>query len=194
MIKFNEGAEGKIYFEKFLGINLAIKIRTAKHYRINKLDERIRQYRTKREAKIISVLENKINTPKLIGFGRYTIVTEKLNGKLLKDIKNKKKYMKSLGAELRLMHANKVAHGDFTPANIMIDENTVYVIDFGLSEITEDIEELALDLLLMKRSLTKEEYRILSSSYAKNNAKFSKIINKLNEIELRGRYNLRTLA
>ena len=72
-----------------------------------------------------------------------------------------------IGRTLALLHDAGVVHGDFTTANLMIKEKCLYVIDFGLSEITESTEGRAIDLLLIKRSIGKRDYSRLEKSYIK---------------------------
>jgi Kae1-associated kinase Bud32 len=131
----------------------------------------------------------------LIAVGKFSIYMSEIKGILLRDIKLKKKgLLKEIGSMLAHMHNADIAHGDFTPANIMVFDNKPYIIDFGLAEISRSIEEKAIDLLLMKRSLEAKQYKILEESYLKNAKKGEEIIERLKEIEKRGRYQNRSLS
>jgi Kae1-associated kinase Bud32 len=195
MIQINEGAEAKIYKTEILGKEMVLKRRETKKYRVKELDEKLRKERTRTEARIITRLSGSgIKVPRIAAIGLFSIYMEKLSGKLLKDLKPTVKQMTEAGELLARMHEVNVAHGDFTPANLMLCNNQLYVIDFGLSEVTNSSEEKALDLLLMKRSVSPKLYSIFENSYRNSLGKSTEIINRLKEIEKRGRYQTRTLA
>ena len=61
MILIKQGAEANIYLDE----NKIIKKRIKKNYRINLIDDKIRKFRTRREAKVIEKVDN---APKLIRF------------------------------------------------------------------------------------------------------------------------------
>lgn len=201
----NEGAEAKIYKEKLLGIEAVAKTRERKEYRSEKLDLYLREHRTKNEAKIMLYLEEKgIPLPKLLLVGKYTIFMDYIKGirlsNMLEEMENTsnqeniERYIKETGRYLGIMHNCNAIHGDFTPANLIISLSKVYVIDFGLSFISNSIEDKAIDLLLMKRTLNKKLYLLFINRYKKTENESSIIIEKLKEIEMRGRYQTRTLS
>jgi Kae1-associated kinase Bud32 len=100
----------------------------------------------------------------------------------------------TLGSYAALLHNNNIIHGDFTPANVMIDRSgRPVLIDFGLSDITNSAEEKALDILLMKRSINDNEFKKFLESYSKSCKESRAVLKRLAEIEKRGRYNTRTL-
>ncbi len=194
MYKFDEGAEATTYLDELFGVEVIIKIRAEKRYRVVELDEKLRIFRTKREAKILAILQKAmLPVPELIAVGKYTIIMKKLDGVLLRDIDQKITFMKDIGKVVKKMHENGVVHGDLTPANIMIKENKPSIIDFGLGEITKSPEERAIDILLFKRSLNKKEFSAFLQAYSENNKDYSNTLIKLQEIEKRGRYQIRTL-
>ena len=197
-----EGAEAKIYAIDFLGLDCILKKRIVKDYRIKEIDENLRTYRTRNEARIIGTVSSLgINSPEVLLVGKYELVMKRVYGKMLNEILNSKKkksnlkeIFRKLGNYLAILHKNNIVHGDFTPANVMIGKNgTVYLIDFGLSDVTDSLEDKALDLLLMKRAID-ENYDEFIEAYKSKSDKNDMIIKRLNEIEKRGRYNSRTLA
>lgn len=195
MIKVAEGAEAIIYETSAFGQDLLLKRREQKKYRINELDERIRKERTRREARVMQRLNQLgTNSPRLVGVGKFSIYMEKLQGKLLKDVKVSTKMAKDAGTLLAKMHDNNIVHGDFTPANLMLCGNSIHVIDFGLSEISNGSEEKALDLLLMKRSIPRKLYSVFEEAYSVSSKKSNDTLKRLESIEKRGRYQIRTLA
>lgn len=195
MNPMTEGAEAKIYKTKMFGKDIMVKVREKKEYRIRELDERLRRERTKREARILNRLNQVgIRCPRIIAAGRFSIYMEWLPGKLLNNIGNTESMLKGAGEILAQLHENDIVHGDFTPANLMLSNDKIYLIDFGLSEFTNSIEEKALDILLMKRSVSPKAYKVFEASYVQHYKKSNETLNRLKGIEKRGRYQIRTLA
>jgi len=186
----NRGAEAKIYFSQLFGRPVIIKRREPKKYRNSILDENLRETRNKTEARcILACSKNKIPVPQIYHVERFEIIMERLEGKLIKDTKNTKKTYFEIGRILADMHRIGITHGDFTPANIMKTKNRIYVIDFGLAMFSKDSEERAIDLLLMKRSVGKN-FKYVLEGYKKL-SEWEKVLETLNEIEKRGRYQIR---
>ena len=190
-----EGAEARIYSEWVFGKELLVKERHAKKYRIPQLDLSIRRWRTRNEARIMSALyEAGIRVPRIIALGEFTVYMEKLEGRLMKDSKPVRGTALQCGRMLAQMHNIGIVHGDFTPANIIVCNGSVHAIDFGLSGFSKDSEERALDMLLMKRSLARDMYAAFEMAYSKFSKDQKEVLKRLAEIELRGRYQSRTIA
>ena len=190
-----EGAEARIHLVRACGKELLVKERHAKRYRIPQLDVSIRRWRTKNEARIMKALRSAcISVPRVVALGEFTIYMERLDGRLMKDSALSGRHAALSGIMLAKMHNMGIVHGDFTPANIIVDKDTVSAIDFGLSEFSRDSEEKALDLLLMKRALPKGMYRLFEKAYSTESKESRTVLGRLAEIELRGRYQSRTLA
>ncbi len=194
-MRISNGAEANVYKSNILGIDCIVKVRQRKSYRIQSLDNQIREQRTKTEARILAYARScGITVPSLLLVSKYGITMGFIEGKLLSEIDaNKNEYLKQAGVLLGMLHNNNIAHGDFTPANIMVFNNKLFIIDFGLSEIIDSIEQKALDILLMKRSIGPKGFGIFISSYKKSSKGQKLIIKKLNELEMRGRYQQRSL-
>ncbi len=191
----SEGAEARIYSERVFGKELLVKAREPKSYRIVQLDTSIRRWRTRNEARVMRALYLlNIPIPRIFAVGEYTIYMEKLDGKLMKDSAFGRNEISECGKVLAKMHNNGIVHGDFTPANIMVNKGNVLVIDFGLSEFSKDVEEKALDLLLMKRAISPVMYKVFERSYSSVSNNSKAILSRLAEIERRGRYQSRTLT
>jgi Kae1-associated kinase Bud32 len=202
MKRISEGAEAEIYETTVLGISAIVKDRVKKAYRIDELDHQIREQRTKSEARILSrASQNGANVPRVLLINKYQIFMNKIKGKTLNLIilgKEKgnqiEKIVAEAGEQLAALHNSDIVHGDYTPANIMVGEDGIFVIDFGLGDITNSAENRALDVVLMKRSISKKLYEIFAKSYISSNPKDGKIVmERLFEIEKRGRYQTRTL-
>ncbi len=186
----NRGAEAKVYFSNLFGLPVVLKFRDKKEYRINELDEMLRKTRNRTEARcILHALKNKIKVPRIYHAGKYELILERLEGKLMKDRKNSPKDYRNVGELLSKLHSSGITHGDFTPANVMFTKNGPYIIDFGLAEFSKDPEERAIDVLLMKRSIGKN-FKYFLDGYKKL-AGWEKIIRQMEEIEKRGRYQKR---
>jgi Kae1-associated kinase Bud32 len=192
-----EGAEASIYEAKFLGEKVLLKKRIKKEYRAKELDERIRRERTKKEAKILSSLFLAgVNCPELrfCDLSEFSIFFTKVNGRLARNSMLKKSFFEKAGVQLALIHNTGVTHGDFTTSNLIISKNKVYVIDFGLSNFSKLIEEQATDLLLFRKSVSEKNFKTFASAYSKAKKNASKVIEKMNEIEKRGRYVVRMMT
>ncbi|MDE1827727.1 MAG: Kae1-associated serine/threonine protein kinase [Candidatus Micrarchaeota archaeon] len=191
----NSGAEAKIYSGMLFGTEIIVKERRAKPYRIAQLDSELREARTKSEARVLyEVGVAGVNAPRLLGVGKFSIYATRIKGKLLIDDGVGRIDFGKIGMQLALMHNANVAHGDFTPANIMKSGKEYFIIDFGLSEITSSVEEKAIDLLLLKRSIGPGQYARFAKGYARISKDPKPVIARLEEIEKRGRYQVRTLA
>lgn len=124
----SQGAEAKIY----LTDSKIIKDRVRKDYRIQEIDESLRKFRTRREAKILEKLHKFGFVPKVIECDdKEKLVIEYIEGPKLRDAidemfkKNKKSALKlcnELGRKIKIMHENNIIHGDLTTSNMMLNE------------------------------------------------------------------------
>lgn len=182
-----------------------IKRRIPKSYRIKEIDSKIIKSRTKSEAKILSdVKKSGIITPIIydVDLDKKEIVMEYINGETVKNLidnldnHRRKDVSYQIGEYLSKIHNMDIIHGDLTSSNILIDKNNQLVfIDFGLSYYSNLIEDKADDLLVLKKSIksvdykkSKEVFNWILDSYGKNTLKSDNIIDKIGEIESRGRY------
>jgi TP53 regulating kinase-like protein len=190
-----EGAEAIVYDTELDGIKAFMKRRIQKKYRIEAMDTRIRTKRSRNEAKIIAIVSKAgINAPKLIMFDGYDIYMSPVNGRKLAEISGSLALFGKVGAMLGKLHNAGVVHGDYTPANIIVDNGDPYVIDFGLSEMTNAAEEKAFDVLLMKRSAAKASYLRFLEGYKSESSDAKVVLERLVIVEKRGRYQSRTLT
>jgi bifunctional N6-L-threonylcarbamoyladenine synthase / protein kinase Bud32 len=193
-----KGAEAEIFEEKYEGKNAMLKKRVKKRYRLEQLDVKLRTFRTKREAKILFAAKLAgILCPKLLGVDlkKTELVLEKIIGKNLRDIMNGKdakkagKYIIDAGKALSKLHTANIVHGDYSTANIMIlPSGEVCIIDFGLSDFTSSDEAKATDLLVFKKSVDEKQFLLFVKGYYANFPDSNRILNRLNDIESRGRY------
>ncbi len=201
------GAEAVISKLKWNGFNLVSKHRVPKPYRMPDLDRWIRDRRTLHEAKVITSLRKLgIPCPAVIMMDRSnaTLYLQLIDGAELKKVldnlpeKSIKSIASKLGAIVGKMHKGGIAHGDLTTSNIILDESgDLYLIDFGLSLMTDDLEELAVDVHLLDRSLESVHHPV-RGIFMKNFLRgysmvtgrefMFKVIEKVKEIRRRGRY------
>ncbi|MCX6778079.1 MAG: KEOPS complex kinase/ATPase Bud32 [Candidatus Micrarchaeota archaeon] len=193
-----KGAEAELYEAEIIGKTAVIKDRIRKKYRIPQIDVELRKTRTKREAKLLT--EAKIagvRCPLVYQIGEFTITMSRIGGKLMKDSLKGRRLpgnLRTAGKYLALLHLAGIIHGDYTTANVMVDGTEVTIIDFGLGSFSEDLEDKAVDVLLMKKSLgSKKLYAHFLSGYAKANPKSKKVLERLAEVERRGRYVVRAM-
>ncbi len=190
-----QGAEAKLFLEN----NKIIKNRFPKSYRIKEIDNKLRGYRTRREAKILQKL-HAINfpSPKLIkNDEKENLIIERIGGKLIKDVLEKFDYKKlcaEIGKKVAILHNNSIIHGDLTTSNMILDKQ-IYFIDFGLSFFSEKIEDKAVDLHLLKEGLESKHYKIWEEcfkcaldAYKKEAKRSNETLKRLEIVEKRGRY------
>ena len=128
-----------------------------------------------------------------------SILMQDIPGKTVHDLPESKiiELSKEIGKLVGLLHKNGVMHGDLTTSNFIFFQNTVFVIDFGLSQNTIKPEDHAVDLRLIKEILNSAHAKIMLSSWKNflcgyksvvGNTYYAKITKLVSDIESRGRY------
>lgn len=193
MLKIAQGAEAVLYKDH----NDVIKERFSKKYRYPHLDESLRKFRTRREAKILGKLAE-INFPaphlKEFSDNRMSIVMDFIPGEKLKDAINNE-LANEIGVKLAELHTAGIIHGDLTTSNMIVHKKNraLYFIDFGLSFFSEKTEDKAVDLFLLERALGSTHYDFpdlfdnVLDGYTENNPRGKEIIDRLEEVRTRGR-------
>ncbi|MHA2037631.1 MAG: KEOPS complex kinase/ATPase Bud32 [Promethearchaeota archaeon] len=206
----HKGAEASLFYGHWFGRKVIFKHRIPKEYRLEELDKKIRSERTLNEGKaLIKVKNYGLSVPQIYEIDAHNsiLIMKYIDGKKLKYIleglsKNKKeKYLKKIGQYIAILHENGHIHGDITTSNIIItEEEEIFLIDFGLHEYSETIEDKSVDLHLFKRVLISthgndfefcfnaflEGYRSEYENISKTEC--NQIIKNINAIESRGRY------
>ncbi len=194
MVVINEGAEAQIIQ---IDNNTLKKVRLSKPYRISLIDDKLRKSRNKREFKVLKKLfDNNINVPEpyeLNDSNEDTHFTfEFINGENLKYVLDKKLLFKAFD-EIIKVHNLDIVHGDLTTLNMLVKDEKVYLIDFGLSEFSIKIEDKAVDLNLFFNCIKNEhqQFQIAKASlierYCDKVSKGKEIVKRLENIEGRGR-------
>ena len=197
-----KGAEADIYQTEWQNFKAILKIRKTKNYRNSSLDSKIRKQRTIKESQIISQVKSfGIPTPLVyfVNLKKTLIVMQEIPGKLVRDLPELKIIELSIeiGKLVGMLHKNGVMHGDLTTSNFILHQNTVFVIDFGLSQNTIKPEDHAVDLRLIKEILNSAHAKIMESAWKNfligyksivGNVNYIKITKLVSDIESRGRY------
>jgi TP53 regulating kinase-like protein len=197
-----KGAEADIYQSKWQNSKAILKIRKIKNYRNTSLDLKIRKQRTIKESQILSQVKSfGIPTPLVyfVNLEKALIVMQEIPGKPIHDLSDFKivELSKEIGKLVGMLHKNGIMHGDLTTSNFILFKNTVFVIDFGLSQNTIKPEDHAVDLRLIKEILNSAHAKIMEAAWKNflsgyksvvGNANYLKITKLVSEIESRGRY------
>ena len=192
-----QGAEAVIKLSK----NKIIKERIRKNYRIKEIDDKLRKFRTRREGNILKKAVF-TNVPKVYNIDDKNMIIEMeyIKGILIKDFLNKNnlndilKISNLLGSEIAKLHDNEIIHGDLTTTNLIIKNEKIYFIDFGLALISHKSEDKAVDLYLLKQALTssfpqisEQVFNIILQSYHAHK-QYHEVLERLKKVEKRGRY------
>jgi len=199
-----QGAEAKISVSKYMDFNIVEKRRIPKTYRIKKIDDRLISYRTKEEAKLMIEARNKgVSIPIIydIDLENGIITMEYLKGNRVKDIFNKlsnderKKLCLKIGQNIARFHNNDIIHGDITTSNMILFNDRIHFIDFGLGEKTGEVEAKGVDLHVLMEAIESthskysEYFKYVLEGYKKElKDDANQIIKKIEEIVKRGRY------
>jgi Kae1-associated kinase Bud32 len=180
-----------------------IKDRIKKGYRIAEIDNKLRKERTKKEMNLILAARRyRVNVPNVYEKTSETIEMEFINGKTVRDILDKlkpedlKEICEKIGINISKLHSAGIIHGDLTTSNMILKDNEIYLIDFGLGDFSNKIENKAVDLHLLKEALISKHnkiwercFEIIIETYKANVKDSELVINRLNQIEKRGRYS-----
>ncbi|MFQ5497364.1 MAG: KEOPS complex kinase/ATPase Bud32 [Nitrosopumilus sp.] len=197
-----KGAEADIYQTKWQNSKAILKIRKTKNYRNSFLDSKIRKQRTIKESQMLSHVKSfGVPTPLVyfVNLEKSSIVMQEISGKPVHDLPESKiiELSKIIGKLVGILHKNGVMHGDLTTSNFILFKNDVYIIDFGLSQITIKPEDHAVDLRLIKEILNSAHAKIMQSAWKNFLIGYKSIVGSdyyvqitklVSDIESRGRY------
>lgn len=202
------GAEADVFQGDWCGQPSVYKIRKPLAYRLPELDKLIRSQRTVHEAQMIHLSKLAgVSTPHLYYLSPHDalLVMEFLEGKRLKTIlleaglarERVEALASEFGRSIARLHAAGIMHGDLTTSNVVVNGDDLSLIDFGLAIHSQRLEDQAVDLRLIKETLTgahntlsKPFMRSLLSGYSSvlGEKRAEAATKKLTEIERRGRY------
>ena len=199
MLKIAQGAEAVLYKDR----GTVIKERLSKSYRLPQLDQSLRQFRTRREAKILQKLEElNFPAPHLRDFSdkRMNLVMDFIPGEKLGEVlaaeDDYELLAKEIGHKVGLLHGNNLIHGDLTTSNMIRHGETgeLFLIDFGLSSFSDKVEDKAVDLHLLDRALESrhhvqypEIFEKVLQGYKESNPKAAEVLKRFAQVQKRGR-------
>jgi len=196
------GAEAALRLEDIEDRTVLVKERISKGYRLPELDIRIRAQRTKAEAGLMSrSIRAGIPVPKIINLGKTSITMEFISGKLLKEsIGGLEKAERleiycRIGDVIAALHGASIIHGDLTPANMILNEGKIYLVDFGLGKFSDRAEDKASDLFLLFEAFKSTHNKLLGeawasvlNAYKQRYVGAEEVLKRLEEIKKRRRY------
>jgi len=184
-----------------IGIPAVRKSRVAKKYRVGALDSMLRRTRTRSEARLLNRAKIAgVLCPTVLEVDEFSIVMTFIDGS---RPEMDEKQAHEAGSILATLHKNDIIHGDFTPANLIEvsgeknKTNSLFVIDFGLGFVSNDIEDKATDVFTMLRALkgkgksSEKNKKSASDSFIDGYGKYEKsasVFERVKGIEKRVRY------
>ena len=193
----DRGAEAIILRDK----GKIIKKRVKKKYRHKKIDQKLRKKRTRWEGRNMERVKSEINIPQIFDVNEKDkeISMEFIEGDRLSEVlngfplKKQKEIIREIGEEVSKMHQQNIIHGDLTTSNMILNENNIYFIDFGLSFHSLRVEDRAVDIHLLRQALEAKHFKTwkklwkeFKENYNPKNNK--KVLERLKKVESRGRY------
>lgn len=197
------GAEARIELVEWCGKPAIRKIRIPKSYRSDALDRKLRARRTKEECEILHQAKLvRIDVPEIYFADPRTseIIMEYVRGTLLKDVTEKKivrEIYTNVGIYAARLHSKGMIHGDLTTKNVIFTGTRTVLIDFGLSFVSDRLEDKAEDLHLLKQAIRSSSsdsktgyFDCVLKGYSSvvGERQMQKIKTQILEIERRGRY------
>ncbi len=179
--------------------NEVVKERISKSYRHPEIDEDLRKTRTRREAKVISKLkEAGVPCPELkeMDDSEMKVVMEFIDGDKVRDVlhNNPEKLGEEIGEILGKMHNANIIHHDLTTSNMILRNEKIHFIDFGLSFFSQKAEDKAVDIHLLDRAMESYHHKIYPAcfdaairGYKKSCATHSEVLSRFEQVKSRGR-------
>ncbi|MDD5417798.1 MAG: KEOPS complex kinase/ATPase Bud32 [Candidatus Nanoarchaeia archaeon] len=197
MKKIASGAEAVLYTSS----GKLFKKRLKKGYRIPEIDVPLRKIRTRTEASLLERAQKSgVHVPKVLKKDEKEMIIEMqfIEGVAVKDIlskENMQEICSKIGRQIALLHKNNIVHGDLTTSNMILSNEQIYFVDFGLGKFSNRIEDYAGDMHLIERalesrhtSISEECFKIIVKEYLKNFEKGKRVLERHEIVRKRGRY------
>ena len=179
-----------------------LKERIKKGYRLPEIDDKLRRKRTKSEATLLRAARRAgVHVPGILEESDFSLKMEFIEGEKVRDAistGNAAELAGKIAGSVARLHDYGIIHGDLTTSNMIIKENEVYLIDFGLGFQSKRAEDKAIDLYVLKEALESTHHgikeivwRMTIEAYGEKFDEAKKVIKTLHEIEKRGRYRNR---
>jgi len=198
------GAEAEIFVSEYMRRPVIQKRRVKKSYRIQEIDSVLIAMRTKEESKLITQARSfGVSAPLLYDVDLIAgiITMEYVMGKRVKDILNtldeseRKRLCQKIGENIALLHNHDIIHGDITTSNMILFDDRVYFIDFGLGSTNSELEAKGVDLHVLMEAFESTHsqhpqcFMYVFEGYSKQfNGDATAVMKKIEEIVRRGRY------
>ena len=173
---------------------MVIKKRLPKGYRLKALDSTIRQERTRAEARIISESRRRgVPTPIIYDIEDFEITMEYIDGQKVRDILTPS-LSRCIGNVVGKLHSAGIIHGDLTTSNMILHNDRIYLIDFGLAYYDNSVEAQGVDIhvLFQTYESTHNDHEELisafSQAYHQTFSGADAVLERVTQIERRGRY------
>ncbi|MDY6766028.1 MAG: KEOPS complex kinase/ATPase Bud32, partial [Candidatus Nanohaloarchaea archaeon] len=187
------GAEARVHVES----DAAVKKRISKQYRHDALDKRLRRERTEQEARLLEkARQTGVNVPAVEEAADSELRMERIEGTLLREVfGDSRDIWPRIGEAVARLHARNIIHGDLTTSNMILSDDELYLIDFGLGFFSERVEDRATDLHLLKEVLDSTHTGVadaamddILAAYRGQADDADAVLERFDEIEGRGRY------
>ena len=198
------GAEAEICVSKYMGRPVVQKRRVKKTYRIREIDAMLIAMRTKEESKLMTLARTYgVSVPIIydVDLRQGFITMEYVKGKRIKDILNtldeaeRKRLCGMIGESIARLHNHDIIHGDITTSNMILFQDRIYFIDFGLGSTNGELEAKGVDLHVLMEAFTSTHsqhpdcFTSVFEGYTRQyQGDASKVMEKIEEIVRRGRY------
>lgn len=143
------GAEARVTRED----EVIVKERVSKGYRHPAIDAQLIRERTKREARVLERLQGSEGIPSLASSSENTLRVAYIEGPTF-DEAPELSLAEPLARILLSVHEAGVSHGDVSPKNVIIGSRGPVLIDFGLAQFTDRIEDRAIDLTMTRETFS----------------------------------------
>jgi Kae1-associated kinase Bud32 len=197
------GAEAKLDSDIWMGREVVSKQRVVKGYRHRTLDKSLQTFRIKNEVRLmLEARKAGIAVPIIysIDLGENRIVMEEIKGVRVKDaledlpMDKAEEVCRKIGEIAARMHMSDIVHGDLTTSNMLLEGDRIVVIDFSLGSRTSELEDKGVDMHLLEEAFHSAHYKrsglydSVKDSYVRAYPGGAAVLNKVKEIEKRGRY------
>ena len=102
--------------------------------------------------------------------------------------------LQAAGRVIGLLHGAGIVHGDLTGSNIMVEDGGIVLIDFGLAQVTSELEARGVDLHVFLQTLEAAVPRdelhgeAFVRGYRETFSGADQVLEREREIRRRGRY------
>jgi N6-L-threonylcarbamoyladenine synthase/protein kinase Bud32 len=197
------GAEAELRRTEFLGRAAIEKFRVPKSYRIAALDDDLRRFRIRTEARLMADARSAgVAVPILydIDLLENKILMEFIEGPTVKRVledggPTALTTAREVGRIVGRLHRAGIVHGDLTTSNMIVRDGRIVMVDFSLGAKDMGVESRGVDLHLLKEALVSAHARATAyfrealEGYCETMGKAAgDVIAKVKEIEARGRY------